>query len=482
MNRFKLFIENFLIYGIGGSISKIVPLIMLPIITRLMPNTFYFGLNELTNTVVSFGSAIAIMGMYDAMFRMFFDREDVEYKKKICSTALNFTFFTSFIIAIFIIVFRKSISVLIFSDIKYQNLVILSSISILIGSTNSIVAAPTRMENKRSIYLSVNILGSIISYTVALILLKMGYYILALPIGYLISVLSMEIFFFIFNKRWFQFKVINKKYIKSMLLIGLPLVPNFLIYWIFNSCDRIMIAKILGNEYTGIYGVGAKVAQISQMIYVAFSGGWQYFAFSTMKDKDQVELTSKIFEYLGLISFIAGMIIATLSELIFNIFFRGNYVKGSMVMPWLFLAPLIQMLYQVISNQFLVVKKTWPSMFILGSGMIFNILANLFFIPKIGVEGAALATLGGYILSLILCTIVLTRIKLIRISFKFYLIVLLTVSYFCIWRFCIKNNIILSMILDVIISMIQIYLYKEIFIFIMRVIKKSLGREKTTIE
>ena len=72
MKKFKLFIENFLVYGLGGIINKIIPLIMLPIITRLMPDSFYFGLNDLSTTVVSFGSALAIMGMYDALFRVFF--------------------------------------------------------------------------------------------------------------------------------------------------------------------------------------------------------------------------------------------------------------------------------------------------------------------------------------------------------------------------------------------------------------------------
>ena len=41
MNKLKLFIENFLVYGLGGVISKIVPLIMVPIVTRLMPSSDY---------------------------------------------------------------------------------------------------------------------------------------------------------------------------------------------------------------------------------------------------------------------------------------------------------------------------------------------------------------------------------------------------------------------------------------------------------
>ena len=72
MSKIKLFVENFLVYGFGGVISKIVPLIMIPIITRLMPSTEYFGLTDLSVTLVSFCSALAIMGMYDAMYRLFF--------------------------------------------------------------------------------------------------------------------------------------------------------------------------------------------------------------------------------------------------------------------------------------------------------------------------------------------------------------------------------------------------------------------------
>ena len=78
MSKFKLFMENFLVYGLGSVISKVIPLIMLPIITRLMPDPTFYGLFDLSNTITSFGTAIAILGMYDAMFRYFFEKDDEE--------------------------------------------------------------------------------------------------------------------------------------------------------------------------------------------------------------------------------------------------------------------------------------------------------------------------------------------------------------------------------------------------------------------
>ncbi|NLZ48825.1 MAG: oligosaccharide flippase family protein [Clostridiales bacterium] len=473
MSKAKLFIESFLIYGLGGVLSKLIPLIMLPIITRLMPDTFYFGLNDLSVTVVSFGTAFAIMGMYDAMFRMFFEKDDEEYRKDICSSALGFTLLTSFIVFIILIIFKNSISKLIFSDVKYQNLLFLTAMSILIGATNSIVSAPTRMNNKRTVFLITNTLSSLLSYTVSIPLLIKGYYVIALPLASVLSALAIEIIFAILNRKWFQLKRVNWQYIKEMLVIGLPLLPNFLIYWIFSSSDRLMIAKMMGNEYTGIYAVGAKLGQVSQLIYTAFAGGWQYFAFSTMKEDDQVQSTSRIYEYLGVISFVAGMFVAALSKPIFYLLFNGDYVNGYTVAPYLFLAPLSQMLFQVASNQYLVIKKTWPNMLILSLGAVANIALNLIFIPIIGIEGAAIASLIGYIISNIVCILALTRIKLIKLSAKFLITTGLLLVFFIIWRVVVDGNVVISLIMAIFITLVYFYLYKKDLSRLIKVLKKG---------
>ena len=76
MNKLKLFVKNMVVYGLGGVISKIIPLVMVPIVTRIMPNSEYFGISDLSNTLLSLCTSLGIMGMYDAMYRMFFEKED----------------------------------------------------------------------------------------------------------------------------------------------------------------------------------------------------------------------------------------------------------------------------------------------------------------------------------------------------------------------------------------------------------------------
>lgn len=472
MGKLKLFLENFLVYGLGGIISKVIPLIMVPIVTRMMPDTAFFGISDMSNTVVQFCGALAIMGMYDAMYRLFFEREDIEYKKSICSTAFAFTFGMSIIVTFIMILMKGFIAEKFFGDREYAYLVYISAIATMVGATNSIVSAPTRMQNKRKIYLIMNILSPVLSYAVSIPLLLKGYYVIALPVANMMASLTGEFVFLCLNKEWFSWKKINFSYLKPLLIIGLPLLPNVIIYWVFNSSDKLMITNIMGTAATGIYSVGAKLGHASQLIYTAFAGGWQYFAFSTMKENNQVESNSKIFEYLGIISFACSMYIFALAEPIYNLLFTGKYVSGYIISPYLFLAPLLQMLFQVACNQFLIIKKTWPNLFILSAGAVINVILNLVLIPKIGIEGAAIATLVGYAISDLIVVLVLIKMKLMVMNFRFVLSSVTMLIFIIIWRMCIKEYVLLSLLIAVLCTCLFIFLYKDDCSSLVKIIKK----------
>ncbi|MDE6845858.1 MAG: oligosaccharide flippase family protein [Lachnospiraceae bacterium] len=458
-NRIKLFLENMLVYGLGGAIGKLIPFIMLPIITRLLPDTFYFGVNDISSLIVSFGQAVVIMGMYDAMFRTFFDVDSEEKKKEVCSTALRVVMGNIVIITLVFIVFGRYLTQIFYHEKKYYGLLWLSLISIICGALNGIISAPARMENKRSIFLISNITSSFISYTLSIILLIRGYYLTALPVGTVVANGLLLIFYLLLNKKWFSLKKFNRGYLHEMLLIAFPLIPNMLLYWIFNSCDRMMITAYLGLEADGIYAAGAKIGQVSQLIYTAFAGGWQYFAFSTMKDDDQVEMTSKIFEYLGIVTFIAGMAMMLVCRFVFQIMFPERYKMGYIVSPYLFVSPLLLMLYQTAGNQFIVIKKTWVNLFVLVIGALTNVGVNWWLIRCIGIEGAAIGTFMGYVVSVFGVVILLQKMKLLKISKKFLVTVMIFITYGIVWRLHGVNNSVLMMLMFIVAIFVYIFIY-----------------------
>lgn len=460
MKKLKLFIENLLVYGLGGIISKAIPLIMVPIVTRILPNSDYFGLNDLSHTVVSFATALAGMGMYDAVFRMFFEKDDEDFKKGICSTALMFVFVTSGVVALLLLAGKDFIAELFFKDPQYAYLVYICAISTFVGGVNSIFVVPSRAQNQRKIFLLGNALGPILSYSIAIPLLLNGYYVVALPAAGLASAVIMAAMFLVVNRGWFSVKRFHWDSLKQMLKIAIPLLPNFIIYWLFNSSDRVMIANILSVGETGIYSVGAKLGHASHLIYTAFAGGWQYFAFSTMNEKDQVKSNSVVFEYLGVISFGCTAFVFALAEPIYSLLFAQEYLPGFIISPYLFLAPLLQMLFQVAANQFLVIKKTWPNILILGVGAGMNVLLNAFLIPVLGIEGAAIATLLGYAISNVLCVIVLCKMKLMVISGRFLAAVATMLAFVLVWRFWAVEYVLISLGLAVILLAWFLWLYR----------------------
>lgn len=476
MNKLKLFIENFLVYGFGGIISKLIPLMMVPIVTRIMPTTDYFGISDLSNTVVQFASALAVMGMYDAMYRMFFEKEDEEFKKDVCSTALVFTVVMSVVVFLILIVNKNQIAHYFFSDTKYAYIVYISAMATLVGATNGIISAPTRMQNKRKIFLVTNTISPILSYSISIPMLLAGYYTIALPFAAVIAGITMEITFGILNHQWFDLRRFNWDLLKKLLVIAIPLLPNFLIYWVFNSCDKVMITNMIGIGDAGIYSVGSKLGHASQLIYTAFAGGWQFFAFSTMKEDNQVESNSLVFEYLGIISFVATSFICAWSYGLFKVLFSEEYLSGYIVAPYLFLAPLLQMLFQVACNQFLVIKKTWPNMLILSAGAAVNVIINLALIPVLGIEGASIATLFGYIVSDILCVIVLCKMKLMVVRKKFLFSCLVMVTYLLIWRILFSSKLLSATILALILTTVYLVLYKSELALLFTAVKSKVRK------
>lgn len=95
-------------------------------------------------------------------------------------------------------------------------------------------------------------------------------------------------------------------------------------------------------------------------------------------------------------------------------------------------------------------------MLILLTGAIVNILINWTVIPILGIEGAAIATLLSYIVSDIICVIVLCRMKLMIVSEKFVISAGLMIIFLIVWRLFLSKHTFVGTILAIIVTMTYI--------------------------
>lgn len=461
MERKKLLFENILVYGLGGMMGNFIPYAMLPIITRLMRDTQYYGYSDIVITIVSFVSAVMTMGLYDASFRVVFDYDELKGKKGVYNSALILVMLLALTGGAGAILCSDIMAKLLFGSAEFKMLWMIAIATSILRAIANVHNMPLRSQNRKKIYLILNIVQPSLPYLISIPMMIKGEYLYALPIAALGCEFVMCLVYFTINFQWFDLRLGNKENCRSLLKIGVPLMPCFIMYWVFNSCDKLMILKYLGANANGVYAVGSKIGHMSQLIYQAFTSGWQYFAYATMKDVDQIEMLSKIMEILNVISCGAAIIMAMIAESVFQMFFTGDYRNGAVVAPYLFFAPLILMLYQTISSQFMILNKPWVCSCILCVGAVINVFCNIWWIPMFGIEGAALATLIGYIMTLMIAVVVLVKIKKLKLSRKIFYTWGILVLFSIFWRTVCYDYLIAKCILGGMALSIYIILYRH---------------------
>lgn len=411
-SRLKLFLENFLFYGGLSMLTKAFPLIMLPVVTRLLPDASSYGIADMFNVISNFGSQIALLGMYDAMFREFFERpNDPHFQKKVTSTAFTIVFVSAIVIATVVFLSSGFLDTVLLKSDSSSWVIKIAAFMVVVSALRQLMQAPCRMRNQRKIFLFIGIGSPVLTYSILLLFVFWGYTFEAIIFSSFFGFSVLMFFFLFFNRRDFSFNLFDRSVAKELFKIGLPLVPSFLAYWIFTSTDRIVIARTLDLEQLGVYSVGVRMASVSQLVYTAFSSGWQYFSFSTMKDDDQVELTSKIFMYLSVVSLVVFILSLPFVDVVFDLLFEGSYKNGAVVFPFLFISPLLLLLFQSIGNQFLIIKKSYYSPIILAVGALVNLVATVILTSKFGIIGASIGTMLGYFVSVIMAFFVLKKLK-----------------------------------------------------------------------
>lgn len=478
MDRAKLFLENFFVYGLITMLNKVIPLLLLPVMTRLLADPADFGVYDMFNLIIGFGSPLAMLGIYDAMFREYFEEDDQNYSYNVTTTANYINLITAFIVGAVLILFKTPVSIMLFGTRVHGNIVILAAISLIIGNITTIFGAPTRIQNKRKVFVFSGLLSSLSYYIGAIVLIYLGYSYFGMIYASIASTVFLFLFFWVLNKDFFTQGKFDKQIAKELLKVGIPLVPIFIIYWVYNSMDKIMIANMIGATELGIYSIGSRFASVSTFIYAAFSGGWQYFAFSTMKDEDQVSLNSKVFEYLGVVSFLSLIVIYPFVPSLFTLLFPSAYAEGVRIIPYLYLSPLLLMLFQVVGNQFLVIKKSYWSTIALSTGAILNVLLNWLLITPLGIEGAAIATLVGYVFSVVIVSLLAFRLKLHVISKRFLRVSAVLISYFIMSRMFLYENVVGQVFLSLLCTLIYLYWYKEELFLIYSKVKLQLVKIK----
>lgn len=470
-SRTQLLTRNIFIFGLATIISRLITFVLTPIYTRYF-NPQEFGIYSLITMAISIICPLCMLGIYDALFRLYFDKDELFYRKELISTGLKLVIYITGSVLIVFFIFRKPITIIYLGNIKYLDYIILGIFIIFFSNITAIAIGIIRMENNRKKIVQITLIQSVVTLFFNLLFIVVMHKDMRFVLA--ANIINLIILFFItsdYGKKYLNFSnfKINKDISKEIIKFGLPLTPVFIGYWILSAGDKLILNYIYNTSAVGLYAVGMKLASIMTLFQSTFAQGWQFFSFSTMRDNDASRVYGKIFD---LVVF-AGVSIVTVllfyGDFIFKTLFAKNYYEAWIVSPILCLGPLIMVLWWIAGIGISIKKKTHLSTVGIFLAAVINIILNFLFIPKYYLMGAAIATLISYIAMLIFAIFFIRPLFNVDVNEKRIIITssILFSSYMIKYNF-LENKLLLStvflLIYIAVYCIFNVDLIKEIFI------------------
>lgn len=188
--------------------------------------------------------------------------------------------------------------------------------------------------------------------------------------------------------------------IRRMLRYCVPLIPTATFWWITSVSDRYMITAWLGSAANGVYAVAAKLPTVLTVLSSVFMEAW---LFSAVTERQDGAAAHRQFYASVWRTFFSAMVLSASAVVAFSrpavrLLAEEEFFGAWRYVPVLCLAMVFAAFSTFFSSVYVVAKKSGASFWtaLLGAGS--NVLLNLLLIPRIGVGGAALATLGSYVL------------------------------------------------------------------------------------
>ncbi len=191
-----------------------------------------------------------------------------------------------------------------------------------------------------------------------------------------------------------KFIQISKRWKRIMLNFSLFSYSNSLGSQMVLTMDALMIASLSGMSETGVYTTVVFLTSALQVPYKAMARGAQALVPIHWRNRDMnaMNILYEKFSTMGLfIGLSATLALFLISDTLFS-FFPKEFSEGTTLLFFLMTGKIIDMYFGL--NGFLLVtskKYRWDLVFTT-SLLLITFFLNLYFIPKYGLNGAAIAT------------------------------------------------------------------------------------------
>lgn len=390
-NKYRTLLDNTFLLSLGTFGSKILTFVMVRFYTGVLTPSDY-GTADLIMQTANLLLPVVSLGITNGVFRFALDRK--EHRKSIFSAGLYTILLGSLILLAAGPLLSRS------EDLhEYVELICAYTLA---SCLHSLCAQYIRAEGKTALFAGQGIFNTALVIWFNILFLqvfRLGVF------GYVMSVVVADGictgYLVLREKLW---KLLVPKpddsVTKAMLRYSIPLIPATIFWWITSVSDRYMVTWFLGTEANGLYAVACKIPTILSLLSTIFMEAWQFSAISEATGDREVHIRfySQVWGFFLSAMVLVGSVMIVLCQLEIRVLAARSYYAAWQYVPVLAMAMVFSAFSSFMNSVYVVMEKSHLSLWTAVWGAGANILMNLWMIPRIGIQGAAIATLVSYLM------------------------------------------------------------------------------------
>lgn len=386
-----------LVYGLAGVFSRAVGFLLLPVLTAfLSPSDF--GVAGLLSVLGFLLSSVASLGVEASLGPCYFQSAEAGRRSAAVWTAVGIAAVVAVAIAIAAGLGSRAIAAFLLRDPSLASLVGMTLAGAACGLLTAPISLYLRFEERAGIVLALAALTSVASAAAAVVLVALqgrgvrGW----VEAGLLGQAVSLAGHAAVAPWRRIRF---DRRVADELLRVGLPFVPGGLCIFALVHANKLLLERLAGVESLGIYNVGFGLGAAMALPIASFQSAWfPFFMPWSARQDEAAPLFGRIATYfvvgfgsLALIFFVAArpVVLLVTSPTFHAAWCVVGLVATSELLRGIFYLVLPPLYFQ---RDLRVIS--WIQAGAAAGGIAFNVVL----IPVLGIRGAAVGLVLGFLL------------------------------------------------------------------------------------
>jgi len=395
--RLSSLAQDTVVYGLGEVLTRMFSLLLLPLITSYLTPAEYGAVSLLT-TLNLFIVPVCSLGFGAGMAPVYFDGDDLAHKNATIATATAVMIGMGILVGVLAFMLRDILSNWLLGSRQFSGLVTLT----VLASSFTIATIPWRQRlqfdrrPRRYIVLSASILAvTTVATAVLLIWFKKG------ASGVIEASLAGQAFGFVaFGVAGGRLhKGIRIVIARELMAVGLPLVPAFGFMFVLQHGTKYALQWMAGLEAVGKFTVGANIGLAVSVAVTSFQNAWlpYFMLFANRLNEGRVAI-GKALTYYCLALGSVSLALFALARPLVALLAKPAYYESWEVVGLVGAAQFLGGVFLVLLPGLYYAKEVRYVGLIQGVAAAGEIALSLLLVPRLGIVGAALAMLLGYLL------------------------------------------------------------------------------------